>query len=65
MKTFSTQFKFLDVDPIFKSDININKGDFRHVSILSILQKLYEGMLNDQMLDHFHEIFDILLSANR
>ena len=43
----------------------MNRGNFRPVSILSILSKLYEGILNDQMLDHFREIFDVLLSAYR
>ena len=65
MRTFPTPFKFADVSPIFKSDDNMNKGNFRPVSILSILSKLYEGILNDQMLDHFREIFDVLLSTYR
>ena len=64
-KTFPTPFKFADVIPIFKSDDNMNKGYFRPVSILTILSKLFEIVLNEQMLDHFHEIFDALLSACR
>ena len=63
MKTFPTPFKFADVNLIFKIDDNMNKGNFRPVSILSILPKLYESVLNEQMLDHFREIFDALLSA--
>ena len=27
------------------------------------MSKLYEGVSNDQMLDHFREIFDVLLST--
>ena len=65
MRTFPTPFKFADVSPIFKSDDNMNKGNFRPVSILSILSKLFESVLNEQMLDHFREIFDALLSAYR
>ena len=65
MTTFPTPFKFADVSPIFKSDDNMNKGNFRPVSILSILSKLFESVLNEQMLDHFREIFDALLSAYR
>ena len=52
-------FKFADASPIFKSDDDMNKGNFRPVSILSILSKLYKGILNDQILDHFREIFDV------
>ena len=65
MKTFSTAFKFADVSSIFRSDDNMNKGNFRPVSIFYILSKLHEGILNDQMLDHFREIFDVLLSAQK
>ena len=65
MTTFPAPFKFADVSPIFKSDDNMNKGNFRFVSILSILSKLYENVLNEQMLDHFRDIFDALLSAYR
>ena len=43
----------------------MDKGNFRAVSILSILSKLFESVLNEQMLDHFREIFDALLSAYR
>ena len=65
MRTFPTPFKFADVSPIFKSDDNMNKVNPRPVSILHILSKLYEGTLNDQMLDHIREIYDVLLSAYR
>ena len=65
MTTFPTSFKFADVRPIFKNDDNMNKGNFRPVSILSILSKLFESVLNEQMFDHFREMFDALLSAYR
>ena len=42
MKTFPTPLQFADVSPIFKSNDNMNKGNFRPVSILSILSKLYD-----------------------
>ena len=65
MKNFPTPFKFADVSPISKSDDNMNKGNFRPVSILSILSELYESVLNEQRLDHFREIFNVVLSAYR
>ena len=40
MRNFPTTFKFADASPIFKSYDNMNKGNFRPVSILSILSKL-------------------------
>ena len=63
MNTFPTPFKFADVSSIFKSDDNMNKGNFRPASILLILSKSYESVLNEQMLDCFREVFDALLSA--
>ena len=41
----------------------MNKDNFRPVSIHSILSKLYESVLNEQILDHFREICDALLSS--
>ena len=61
IKTFPVTFIFADVSPILKSDNNMSKGNFCPVSILSILSKFCEDALNDQMFDHFREIFDAIL----
>ena len=50
MRTSPTPFKFADVSLILKSDDNMVKGNFRPVCILSILSKLYEGILDDQII---------------
>ena len=65
MKTSPTPIKFENFSPIFKSDDNMNKGNFRPVSILPVSSKLHEGILIDEILDHFREIFDVLPSVYR
>ena len=65
MKTSPTPIKFENVSPIFKSDDNMYKGNFRPVSILPVSSKLHEGILIDEILDHFREIFDVLPSVYR
>ena len=62
MKTFPALFKFKDVSPVVKRNDNMKKGNFHPESIF-LFSKLYDPVLNDQMLDHFREILDALLSA--
>ena len=54
-----------EVSPIFKKDDNLLKGNFRPVSILTSISKIYENVVNNQLLGHFYEIFNDLLSAFR
>ena len=46
-------------------DDNLLKGNFRPVSILTSISKIYENVVNNQLLGHFYEIFNDLLSAFR
>ena len=48
-----------------KKDDNLLKGNFRPVSILTSISKIYENVLNHQLLGHFYAIFNDLLSAFR
>ena len=66
METFPALFKFGNGSLIFKSDDNMNKGNFHPACILSIPSKLYESFfLNDQLLGYLREIYDELISAYR
>ena len=49
----------------FQKDDNLLKGNFRPVSILTSISKIYENVVNNQLLGHFYEIFNDLLSAFR
>ena len=62
---FPDVMKCAEVSPIFKKDDNLLKGNFRPVSILTSISKIYENVLNHQLLGHFYAIFNDLLSAFR
>ena len=64
-KRFPSIMKYADVSPCFKKEDNHFKGNYRPVSVLTVISKLYESVLNNQMVDHFSELFNILLSAFR
>ena len=44
---FPDAMKCAEVSPIFKKDDNLLKGNFRPVSILTSLSKIYETVLNN------------------
>ena len=62
---FPDQMKCAEVSPIFKKNDKLNKKNFRPVSILTSISKIFEYIMNDQLLEHFHAIFHKLLSAYR
>ena len=62
---FPGNMKCAEVSPIYKKSENLSKGNFRPVSVLTTISKIYEGLVNDQLTVHFIDIFDRLLSAFR
>ena len=50
---FPDAMKCAEVSPIFKKDDNLLKWNFRPVSILTSLSKIYETVLNNQLLRYF------------
>ena len=57
--------KCAEVSPIFKKDDKLNKKNFRPVSILTGISKIFKYVLNNQLSAHFDNIFHELLSAFR
>ena len=57
--------KLAEVSPSYKKADNLVKGNYRPVSVLTTLSKLYESAMNDQLFKHFVSIFNKLLSAFR
>ena len=49
----------------YKKSDNLVKGNYRPVSVLTTLSKLYESAMNDQLLCYFASIFNDLLNAFR
>ena len=55
--TFSTRLKTVDVIPVFKKEDRNYVENYRPVSILPSLSKIYERCLYDQMYKYFNHIF--------
>ena len=64
-ETFPSQLKMAQVTPIFKKDDPFIPKNYRPVSILPTLSKIYERLLGNQLTSHFNEIFHSYLSAFR
>ena len=48
-ETYPSSLKNADITPIHKEKENILKKNYRPISILPILSKIYEGIMNEQM----------------
>ena len=57
--------KFVEVSSLFKRNDALNKSNYRPVSILIALSKIYEKALSIQAAEQFNSIFSALLSAFR
>ena len=55
--TFPQQLKWADVKPVFKKNSRTDKENYRPVSILPNVSKIYERCLYKQLYDYFDVIF--------
>ena len=55
--SFSTALKYADVRPVFKKDDKTDKENYRPISILPNLSKVYERLMYDQIYPFFDQIF--------
>jgi len=62
---FPDEMKCAEVSPIFKKNDKLDKKNFRPVSILTGISKIFEYVMNDQMIGYFQAMFHKLLSAFR
>ena len=62
---FPTDMKCAEVSPVYKKADNMYKGNFRPVSVLTTISKMYESIMNDQLIIHFTSLLNDLLSAFR
>ena len=53
---FPNELKLGDVSPIFKKDDSTNKENFRPISVLSAVSKIYEKILTDQINSYMEDI---------
>ena len=62
---FPHDLKLANLSPVFKKKDNLDKVNYRPVSILPAISKIYEGLLAEQMTCHFQGIYDNYLLAFR
>ena len=62
---FPIDMKRAEIVPVFKKNDVLNKKNYRPVSVLPTLSKLFEKLLSCQLSSFFENIFDKLLSAYR
>ena len=59
-EVFPSSLKKADVTPVFKKDETFLKSNYRPVSILPSISKIYELCIYDQINDYFHPLFSKL-----
>ena len=52
-------FKKVEVWLLYKKDVNTEKSNYRPISVLSNVSKIYERSLYDQIYSYFDKIFSI------
>ena len=62
---FPDSLKLADISPVFKKDDNLNKKNYRPINVLSVLSKVYERIMADQLILYFMNILHSSLSAYR
>ena len=55
--TFPNALKYADVKPVFKKDDKTNKENYRPISILPTLSKVYGRLIYNQMYPYFDKLF--------
>ena len=55
--TFPINLKYADITPIFKKNVRLLKINYRPVSILPTVSKIYEKILYVQIYEYFNKIF--------
>ena len=62
---FPDNLKYGDITPIFKKDERLDKTNYRPISILPTLSKIYEKVIYHQMYEYFDIIFSKFLCGFR
>ena len=53
---FLAFFKFVNVTPNFKQGSRNQKNNYRPISILLIISKIFQNLICGQLLNHFHNV---------
>ena len=61
--TFPLSLKLGNITPIFKKDDALDKSNYRPVSILSLLSKVYERIIYNQLSQHSEQFLTLYYVA--
>ena len=64
-KTFPQDLKYAEISPLHKKGNDMLKDNYRPVSILVVLDKIFESIIADQMSEFFNPKFNSMLCAYR
>ena len=64
-QTFPEQLKSAEVSPIYKKEDSLKRGNYRPVSILTSISKIYESILHEQMIPWIESTLSEYTSAFR
>ena len=62
---FPDHAKKAEVSPLYKKSDQLDKGNYRPLSILSSTSKIFENVISEQMMEHIKELLSTDLSAYR
>ncbi len=60
---FPDDFKFADITAAFKANEPPDKNNYRPISVLSVLSKVFERIMNEQLSHYFNHILSTLISV--
>ena len=63
MSIYPNDAKKAEISSLYKKTDNLEKYNYRPVSILTALSKMFKGLLCDQLAMHIYELFSENLSA--
>ena len=63
--TFPSDMKYAELTPAYKKADNLCKDNYRPLSVLTVVSKIHESVINDQLYNYFSDIFHKFLSAFR
>ena len=62
---FPGVMKYAEINPVYKKEDRLIKKNFRPVSVLPGISKIFENVINEQLVNYFQSIFNEMLNAYR
>ena len=62
---FPDSLKFGDITPVHKEDETTNKGNYRPISVLPLISKIFERIIHDQLSEYLEKYLNSILCGFR